>query len=328
VAVAVSDEKALRRRPLRCEPWAARAFGVELRLGFEAPALRQAEVESAADPAVLELVYASSIDELWRDDEAEPLGWMPDGKGGALLELRRHPELGVRLAAGVHGRYLISNDGRHVACAPPAVADWYWQRMLIGQVLPLLAALRGLHVLHASAISLGDHAVAIAGAPGAGKSTLALEFALRGRRLLAEDVLALRLDGEDVIAEPGVSLVNLLPSEEVERTVGAAGLPVIGRSQKLHVDAPRASRPLPLSALYLLECETPGDDEAPLLEVLPNPSVPELISTSFVPYLSRAENLLAHLELAAALAHSVTVARVRADRSVSPAALARAIEDA
>jgi hypothetical protein len=324
--VAAAPQDTLRRRPAGCPLWLARAFGIELALGFEAPALRQGEVEAADDPTTLELVYAASLESHWRDVEAEPLGWMPDGHGGVLLEIRRHSRLGVMFAAGQHGRYLIGSDSRHVACAPPAVAEWYWQRMLIGQVLPLLAALRGLHLIHASAVSLGDHAIAIAGAPGAGKSTLALEFALRGRSLLAEDVLALRLDGGRAVAEPGVSLVNLRPSEDAERLVDRAALPVLGRSHKIHVDLPRAPHALPLSALYLLEPADPGAPPGPSVEPLPAPSPRDLIGTAFVPYLARAEHLLRHLEVAAAVARTASVARVRVERGVAPAELADRIE--
>jgi hypothetical protein len=313
----------LERRPVRCEPWLARTFGIELGLSFEAPALRQGQVEAADDTTELELVYASSLEHGWRDAEARPLGWMPDGDGGALIEIREHESLGVMFTAGAHGRYLIGPGARHVACAPPAVAEWYWQRMLIGQVLPLVAALRGLHVIHASAVSLGDRAIAIAGAPGAGKSTLALEFALRGRSLLAEDVLALRLDGDRVMAEPGVSLVNLRPSSDAERLVETAGLPVLGRSHKIHVDLPRTPHALPVSGLYLLEPDAPA---GPSVEPLQAPSPRDLIGTAFVPYLSRAEHLLRHLEVAAAVARTATVARVRVGRDVPAAELADRIE--
>jgi hypothetical protein len=326
MAAAAPQETLRRRQAAGCDPWLARAFGVELALDFEAPALRRGEIAGAEDPTTLELVYSSSLEDAWRDDEARPLGWMPDGRGGALIEIREHPTLGVMVAAGRHGRYLIGPGARHVACAPPAVAGWYWQRMLIGQVLPLVAALRGLHVIHASAVALGDHAIAIAGAPGAGKSTLALELALRGHALLAEDVIALRLHGGRAVAEPGVSLVNLRPSDEMERLVAGACLPVLGRSHKIHVDLPRAPHALPLSALYLLEpagSDTPaGTSIAPV----PAPSPRDVIGTVFVPYLSRPEHLLRHLELAAALARTATVARVRIAPDVPPAEVAERIE--
>ena len=311
------------RRPAECEPWLARAFGVDLELHFEAPALRHGEQPAAAAPTVLELVYASSLDAAWRPDEAKRLGGMVDPNGRVLIDIHEHPTLGIMLKAGRSGRYLIRPDARRVECSPPAVAGWYWQRMLVGQVLPLVAALRGLHVIHASAVAIGDHAIAMAGAPGAGKSTLAVEFVLSGHSLLAEDVLALRLEGDHVLAEPGVSLVNLRPSERAEEAVAAVARPVLGRSHKIHLDLPRAPGPLPLSALYLLE---PAEAGSPLLEPLPAPTLPDLMGIPFVPYLARDEDLLRHLELGAGIAQTVDVVRVGVDRSMPAATLAAEIE--
>jgi energy-coupling factor transporter ATP-binding protein EcfA2 len=149
-----------------------------------------------------------------------------------------------------------------------------WQRVLIAQVLPVVAALRGLHVIHASAVAFDDGAIALAGASGAGKSTLAAELARAGHPMLAEDVLALRLEQGSPVAEPGVSLPEL----------------------------PRAPHPLPLRALYLLGEHEGGE-----------PSPRDLMATSFVPYLSGAAGpleLAATLARCVTVAH-VRVDRTR-----------------
>jgi hypothetical protein len=252
-----------------------RAFGVDLAFAFDVPALRNAGADETADPTTLELAdFAAPA------GEGRPLAWMPDGRGGALVEVREHPDVGILLDAGGSGRFLIRPDARHVLCAP---RDGDWQRLLVAQVLPLVAALRGLHVIHASAVALGDGAIAFAGPSGAGKSTLATELARAGHPMLAEDVLALRLERGGPIAEPGLSLPGL----------------------------PRASRALPLRALYLL-----GEVEGGA------PSARELMSTTFVPWLSAGAG---QLELAAALARSVTVTRIErhAESAKRPAAFIR-----
>ena len=308
--------------PIRTEPWQARAFGVRFELAFEAPGLRQAEVEREDAPDTL--LELADLESDWPVDEARYLGGLADGDGSALIDIRLHPRRGILFTAPAHGRYAIEPGTRRVMCAPKAGPDWHWQRMLIGQVLPLVAAVRGFHVLHASAIVIDGRAVALSGAPGAGKSTLALELALQGHEILAEDVLSLRLDGAAVIAEPGVSLVNLRPTEDAERAVREGGFSVLGRSHKLHVDLPRASEPLPLSALLLLE---DADDDAPLVEPVPAPSATEIISTSFVPYLTREQDLLLHLELGSAIATTVPTAKVRVDRRRPAAEIAAAVAD-
>jgi hypothetical protein len=273
---------------MECEPWVVRAFGVELAFAFELSVLRAAAVDRAADPTTLELT--DFVDP--PSQEGRPLAWMPDGEGGTVVDVREHPGVGIAFDAGSRGRFLITPDARHVTCARPSGPERDWQHFLVGQVLPLVAALRGLHVIHASAVSLGDAAVAFAGRSGAGKSTLATHLARAGHPMLAEDVLALRVEEGEPIAEPGVSLAGL----------------------------PRAPDSLPLRALYLLDDARPG---MPAIEPLPAPSPPELMATTFVPYLSGGAS---HLEFAATLARSVAVARVRVDRTRPPHELAARIE--
>jgi hypothetical protein len=253
-----------------------RAFGVDLQLSFNAPALIGAAVDHATDPTTVEVGDFKPP-----AGEGRPLAWLPDGRGGALVEVREHPDAGILVDAGHFGRFLIRPDARLVRCAP---GEGDWQRVLVAQVLPLVAGLRGLHVIHASAVALGDGAVAFAGASGAGKSTLAAELARAGHPMIAEDVLALRLEQGTPIAEPGISLPGL----------------------------PRAPRALPLRTLYLLG--EAGEDP---------PSPRDLMATSFVPWLSADAG---QLELAAAVAGSVTVARVERDAESAnrPAAFIRA----
>ena len=53
---------------------------------------------------------------------------------------------------------------------------------LLGPVLGIVLRLRGLVCFHASAVALGDRAIALAGFPGAGKSTTAAAFACASQR--------------------------------------------------------------------------------------------------------------------------------------------------
>jgi hypothetical protein len=68
---------------------------------------------------------------------------------------------------------------------------------LLGPVLGLLLRFRGVTCLHASAVIIGDSAVAFVGSEGAGKSTTAAAFARSGCAVLSDDVVALveRRDG-------------------------------------------------------------------------------------------------------------------------------------
>ena len=59
-----------------------------------------------------------------------------------------------------------------------------WAFILAAQALPLAATLRGCEVFHAAGVVLGRGAALFAGAPGAGKSSLAAALLRRGATLL------------------------------------------------------------------------------------------------------------------------------------------------
>lgn len=65
---------------------------------------------------------------------------------------------------------------------------------LLQAVVPKILALRGHIVVHASAVELGENAVAFTGLSGAGKTTTARSLARHGARILCEDKLFLRVN--------------------------------------------------------------------------------------------------------------------------------------
>src|SRR5438270_8353143 len=93
-------------------------------------------------------------------------------------------------------RFVI--DGATILCPlPPSSTPEDTATYLLGPVLAFVLRRRGTLALHASAVALGGRAVAIAAAPGGGKSTTAAAFAERGASILTEDVLPIEWrDGE------------------------------------------------------------------------------------------------------------------------------------
>ena len=84
---------------------------------------------------------------------------------------------------------------------------------LSSSVLGVLLALRGETTLHASAVSLGGRALAIAGASGRGKSTLAaLLCRLPGAELVTDDLLRLVPCGDRPLCAPGPADIRLRAS--------------------------------------------------------------------------------------------------------------------
>jgi hypothetical protein len=198
---------------------------------------------------------------------------------------------------------------------------------LIGQVLPLVSALHGLEVLHASAAAIDGRACAFSGVPGAGKSTLAVNLGLNGAPLLSDDVIALRVEGGRVIAEPGAALVNLREDQarQLERSGSNRLGKVVGTSHKVHLRADRLAPPTALGALYLLEPALPGSTTT--IELVDPVDPRDLLTATFVPYVSFAQRVIAQLEIAALIESSVPVFKAEVDRGAGPDALARRIHD-
>jgi hypothetical protein len=308
--------------------WQARAFGVDLDLGFATPALPPLpDGRRPDDPTVVELGEQAAIDAAWPAEEARRSGIMGT-REDPVMEVHEHVTAGYRIALPPYGCYLVSGDGRRVTCAPPDVPDWDWQRLLVGQVLPAVAAVRDYELLHASAVELGDRAIAFAGPPGLGKSSLALRLMLRGRRLVAEDVLAIDVRDGRVVAEPGAAMLNIRDEELAALDPQARGAlgDAVGRSrdEKVHVISEREDRALPLAALYLLERGDPG---TPVFERLEEPRAADLFTHSFVTYVYRSGRMVRQLDIAATVARTVPVFRLRVQAGVSATALAERVEE-
>lgn len=81
---------------------------------------------------------------------------------------------------------------------------------LLGRVIALAAHADGALALHASAVSVGDAAIAFLGQKHVGKSTLAMSLVQQGARLLTDDTLVVRFDADGrPWAAPGVQRVRL-----------------------------------------------------------------------------------------------------------------------
>ena len=121
-------------------------------------------------PTVIELAHEDELTAGWTSgDGLERLEeWFFDD-GTPQGSLHRHPALGYRLSARPYGTYVVCPRGDTIRCAPPPDEErWRWQRCLIGQILPLSAALRGMEVFHSSALSVGNVAFGLVGASKAG----------------------------------------------------------------------------------------------------------------------------------------------------------------
>lgn len=84
--------------------------------------------------------------------------------------------------------------------------------LVAGTALAILLALRGVTVLHASAVQVDQGAVAFIGGSGMGKSTLATLCCSRGARLITDDLLRLTPRGTQFSCALGATEVRLRKS--------------------------------------------------------------------------------------------------------------------
>ena len=138
---------------------------------------------------------------------------------------------------------------REAATTAPAL-----RHLLLDHVLPRLLSLRGVAVLHATAVRAAHGSIAFLGPSGYGKSTLALSLALVGHPLQADDCL---------ILEPSVAgkAANVIPSynggrlwSDVSAALGGPATP-----GKHALDVPFDPTPSPLVAVFVLGVASAGD---------------------------------------------------------------------
>lgn len=106
-------------------------------------------------------------------------------------------------------------------------------------------------VLHASAVAIDGRALLVLGAPGAGKSALALGMIALGADLVADDRAVLRADAEGLSVAPAPRLAGLIEA----RGVGLLRLPHRASARvvrALDLDRPETERLPPRRNILLL----------------------------------------------------------------------------
>lgn len=126
-----------------------------------------------------------------------------------------------------------------------------------GPFFGYLLSLRGVTLLHASSVAVGDKAIALVGPAGAGKSTTAAAFALAKFSVLTDDIVAVREQNGEFLVQPAYRRLCLWP-DSVEALYGSSdALPRLTdgwekRGLKLGGDCRFEERALPLAAVYVL----------------------------------------------------------------------------
>lgn len=141
---------------------------------------------------------------------------------------------------------------------PPELSDKEFSIYLLGPVMGTVLRLRGTVCLHASAVVIEAGAVAFFGAAEAGKSTTAAGLLQQGHPVLSDDVVPLEEHGGRFFAQCGYPNLRLC-SETVEQLYGDENAHplIVNTWNKRRVDLSGpvafAAKPVPLSAMYMLE---------------------------------------------------------------------------
>jgi hypothetical protein len=141
---------------------------------------------------------------------------------------------------------------------------------LLGPILGYVLRLRGTVALHASAVAVDGQAVAFVGGAGAGKSTTAACFALKGFSILADDVSAIDHERDVFHVRPAYPHLRLWPASVASLLGGAEALRPITpnwdkRDFPLQEHRAFGTSPLPLAAVYIFG-DRVNEDRAPYVE--------------------------------------------------------------
>ena len=171
--------------------------------------------------------------------------------------------------------FLVESHGREVWATWPSETLTLEDTAtyLLGPIMGFVLLLRGNICLHASAVAIGEQAIAFLGPAGSGKSTTAAAFANRGYGILAEDVLSLNERGTTFWVEPGYPCIRLWP-HSVAALYGAPDeLPKLTPTwDKCFLDLSQErytfhEQSLPLTAVYVLAARS-EDPAAPYVQRL------------------------------------------------------------
>ncbi|MGH2852757.1 MAG: hypothetical protein ACRDLF_01000 [Solirubrobacteraceae bacterium] len=301
----------------------ATVFGLDVSADVNLPFLEQAP--AAPTGRRLELSVPGPGREPAWPDSAEVVCDQRELDGGVSFRIEAHPEVGYLIWGPAYGSHLLSADGGRVLSMPGKCAEEAWQRLLIAQVLPFAALLRGLEVFHSSAVVADAGAIALVGPSRAGKTSVALELCRRGASFLTDDVLALERAGEELLGQPGAPVAGLDHAEarrRARRGVVEEGEIVAANAREQLVRMHGAAEPAPLRALFFID-RRPDGAGGPRFE--PVADARQLLAATFNSVLTTPGRLRGLLEVCALLARG-RVERIVAGPEVDAEQLAAAIE--
>jgi hypothetical protein len=262
----------------------------------------------------------------WLDEPvvAERFRVRDDEREDRLVVTERASGFSFRYGDGT--AFDLSREMNRIWCrfeAPLVLADAVVY--LAGPILGFALRMRGVLCLHASAIALDGVAVALAGPPGAGKSTAAAAFAAAGYPVLSDDLTALVPLRGDWMAQPAFPHVRLWRESEHALFGTNGALPRITpswdkRALRLGSDGfAFQSSPAPLGAIVFLAEPSKEPVAAPeLTPMSPRDAVLAISGETYANYLLDGEARRQEFHVITELVGTVPVWEVRGTRDETP----------
>jgi hypothetical protein len=160
----------------------------------------------------------------------------------------------VHLSWRAVGELVIQNGNQIVIAPAPGSTEEALRLFVVGAGFGVLLHQRGYLVLHASAAVIDGGVAGLLGGRGWGKSTTAMALRQRGHRIIADELLVMRFEDDQVIAMPGSSPLKLR-SDALTSMSGdpATSVPVRPGHDKYFVsDSTITEGEFPLRTLFLL----------------------------------------------------------------------------
>lgn len=221
---------------------------------------------------------------------------------------------GVWLFWDTIGTILVRNGCEIIVDPTKGIDDQTLASVVRGPALAVLLNQRGRLILHASAVALDGGVAAFLGAPGQGKSTIALALYSLEAQLVADDIVSIEFDGATPLVFPSSRQINVWPDalaalshdptplKRVEPEFEKRAFPVTERFSR---------RRIPLRTIYVLR---EGDEAA--IEPLPaQEALIELIRNSYV-RLREGPSASTNLQQCAALVNAIAVFRATVPRNL------------
>lgn len=292
------------------------AFGLSLRTNHPIPGLIPNAAATPADACIwldampLSLGVSDMSHDVWYVSHER------DGNAPALRVWRLAGGAYFRLLYGDGTEFLVDRDATEVwATWPDSSTLEDTATYLLGPVLGFVLRLRGITCLHASAVAVGDRAIALVGPANAGKSTTAAVFSRMGLPVLADDIVALLERDEVVRVQPAYPQLRLWPESVALLHGSSDALPRLTPTwDKRALDLTLSggcfqAESLPLAAIYVL-AERSHDAAARIEGLQGRESLLTLLANTYVGYLLDATMRGQEFESLGRLISSVNVRRV------------------